>query len=48
MVKITPLKTLSIWAIFTTQLILRLKLSIMKKVYRAMPGELIEITAWEE
>jgi len=41
---ILPLKTPFIWAIFTTQLILRLKTSVMK---RAWTNE-IEITVWED
>jgi len=46
-VKLSPLKTLSNWAIFTTQLILRLKLSVMKRVVQ--PQEtIIAITVWEE
>jgi len=40
----SPLKTPLIWAIFTTQLILRLKTSVMK---RAWTNE-IEITVWED
>lgn len=43
-----PLKTLGNWAIFTTQLILRLKTSVMKKnVKRAWEHDTL-ITVWEE
>ena len=43
--KIPHLKTDFIWAIFTTQLILRLKTSVMK---RMNDNNNIEITVWEE
>ena len=45
-VKITLLKSASIWATFTTQLILRLKLSVMKRVVQQ--DTIIGITVWEE
>jgi len=41
---ISPLKTPFIWAIFTTQLILRLKTSVMKRAWNN--DEMI--TVWEE
>ena len=41
---ISPLKTPFNWAIFTTQLILRLKTSVMK---RAWTND-IQITVWED
>ena len=45
---IPPLKTPFIWAIFTSQLILRLKTSVMKKnVKRAWEHDTL-ITVWEE
>jgi len=44
----SPLKTPFIWAIFTSQLILRLKTSVMKKtVKRAWENDIL-ITVWEE
>lgn len=46
--KYLPLKSLSIWAIFTTQLILRLKLRVMKKMIKRVPTSDTLITVWEE
>ena len=47
-INISPLKTPFNWAIFTTQLILRLKTSVMKKnVRRAWDNDNL-ITVWEE
>ena len=40
----SPLKTALIWAIFTTQLILRLKTSVMKRAWSTDN----QITVWEE
>jgi hypothetical protein len=44
----TPLKTLFFWAIFTTQLILRLKLRVMKKAINRVPTADTLVTVWEE
>jgi len=44
--RISPLKTLHYWATFTSQLILRLKTSVMKRVVQ--PNDAIAITVWEE
>jgi hypothetical protein len=47
-VRLTPLKTPSNWAIFTTELILRLKTSVMSKnVKRVWENDTL-ITVWED
>ena len=42
------LKTPFVWAIFTTQLILRLKSRVMKKMIKRVPTSDTLITVWEE